>query len=173
MKSTIFRSNTFYCLYSFSSIPRYQWHECYIYCYGITAFWCFVLFFFSVYFLCCCSWLIFLFYLHVCWLFFSLYFILLLQSSIEGLPHLLHISTLKCLCVLLYIFYLLVETFYFFIVFKYLYLLIGIFLWFKIYDRDFLWWLSRLWTWLVSMKMQVQSLASFSGLRIWRCCDLV
>ena len=28
------------------------------------------------------------------------------------------------------------------------------------------------WIWLVSMRMQVQSLASLSGLRIWCCCEL-
>ena len=33
-------------------------------------------------------------------------------------------------------------------------------------------WLSRLRTWLLSMRMRVQSLASHSGLRIWRYCKL-
>jgi len=35
--------------------------------------------------------------------------------------------------------------------------------------RRLLLWLSRLWTWLVSMRMQVWSLASSSGLRIQHC----
>ena len=33
--------------------------------------------------------------------------------------------------------------------------------------KEFPWWLSRLWTQLVSTRMQVRSLASFSRLRIW------
>ena len=38
--------------------------------------------------------------------------------------------------------------------------------------RKFQLWLSGLRTGLVSMKMQVQSLAQLSGLRIWHCCEL-
>ena len=38
--------------------------------------------------------------------------------------------------------------------------------------REFLLWLNRLSTWLVSMRMWVRSLALLSGLRIWRCCKL-
>ena len=34
----------------------------------------------------------------------------------------------------------------------------------------FLLWLSRLWIWLVSMRMWVQSLPLLSGIRIQRCC---
>ena len=33
-------------------------------------------------------------------------------------------------------------------------------------------WLSRLRTWLISMRMGVQSLTSLSGLRSWHCCKL-
>ena len=42
----------------------------------------------------------------------------------------------------------------------------------KIPLRESLWWLSRLRTQLVSMRMQVLSLASLSGLRTWHCCEL-
>ena len=38
--------------------------------------------------------------------------------------------------------------------------------------REFLLWLSRFWTWLVSMKTRVRSLAPLSGLRNWYCCEL-
>ena len=38
--------------------------------------------------------------------------------------------------------------------------------------QEFLMWLSRLRTWLVAMRMQVPSLASLSGLRIWHCHEL-
>ena len=41
-----------------------------------------------------------------------------------------------------------------------------------IWKREFPLWLSGLRTRLVSMKMQVWSLASLSRLRIWRCCKL-
>ena len=37
---------------------------------------------------------------------------------------------------------------------------------------EFLLWLSGFWTWLVSLRMQVQTLALLSGLRILHCCDL-
>ena len=37
---------------------------------------------------------------------------------------------------------------------------------------EFPMWLSGLWTWPVSMRMQVWSLASHSGLRIQHCCQL-
>ena len=37
---------------------------------------------------------------------------------------------------------------------------------------EFLLWLSGLRTQLVSVRMQVHSLASLSGLRIWHCCQL-
>ena len=37
---------------------------------------------------------------------------------------------------------------------------------------EFLLWLSRLWTWIISIRMQVQTLASLSGLRIQHCCKL-
>ena len=42
----------------------------------------------------------------------------------------------------------------------------------KVEGRDFPVWLSRLRTQLVSMRMQIQSLASFSGLRIRHCHEL-
>ena len=43
---------------------------------------------------------------------------------------------------------------------------------FTIIFWEFLLWLRGLWTQLVSMRMGVQSLASHSGLRIWRCREL-
>ena len=43
---------------------------------------------------------------------------------------------------------------------------------FKKRVKELLLWLSRLRTRLVSMKMQVQSLALLSGLQIWCCCKL-
>ena len=43
---------------------------------------------------------------------------------------------------------------------------------FKIYSLEFPSWLSSKQTQLVSMKMQVWSMASLSGLRIWHCCEL-
>ena len=42
----------------------------------------------------------------------------------------------------------------------------------KICIREFLLWLSRLGTWLVSMRIQIWSLALLSGSRIWCCGDL-
>ena len=42
----------------------------------------------------------------------------------------------------------------------------------KKYLLEFPLWLSGLRTWLVSMRMQIRSLASLSGLRIWPCCKV-
>ena len=42
---------------------------------------------------------------------------------------------------------------------------------FRIEKEEFLFWLSRLQTQLVSMGMWVQSLASLNGLRILHCCE--
>ena len=43
---------------------------------------------------------------------------------------------------------------------------------FKKQKQEFPLWFSRSGTWLVSMRMQIRSLAPFSGLRIWHCRKL-